>query len=109
MRKSGTAILSRDRLGDGASYASLELEDHGWSVAEYSGSVYLSSGASLMYMEGLGSCRSLLAVKSFWQHYAPSAEVFRLLELFRTMVNESIRIGSTNEELTEPVFDTVNN
>jgi len=48
----------------------------------------------------LGSCRSLLAVKSVWQHYAPSAEVFRLLELFRTMANESIRIGLANNVST---------
>ncbi len=38
----------------------------------------------------------LRAVKSVWQHYTPPAEVFRLLELFRTMVKDSIRIGLFN-------------
>src|SRR5207245_5271586 len=44
-------------------------------------------------MESSGSCRSLLAVKSVWQHYAPTRDVLGLLEVFRRMVNESIRIG----------------
>ena len=39
----------------------------------------------------------LLAVKSVWQEYAPSEEVLVLLEVFRRMVNESIRIGLINE------------
>src|SRR5438094_6390812 len=47
-------------------------------------------------MEGSGSCRSLLALKSVWQNYAPSREVLGLLEVFRRMVNESIRIGIAN-------------
>src|SRR5437899_267966 len=47
-------------------------------------------------MESSGSCRSLLAVKSVWQHYAPTREVLGLLEVFRRMVNESIRIGLAN-------------
>ena len=34
-----------------------------------------------------------MAVKSVWQYYAPSREVLVLLEVFRRMVNESIRIG----------------
>jgi putative transposase len=38
-----------------------------------------------------------LAVKSVWQHYAPTAEVLGLLEVFRRMVNESIRIGIAND------------
>src|ERR1700745_1152979 len=38
----------------------------------------------------------LLAFKSVWQHYSPSPEVLGLLELFRKMVNESIRIGLAN-------------
>src|SRR3989449_7087472 len=42
-------------------------------------------------------CRSLLAVKSAWQNYAPSREVLGLLEVFRRMVNESIRIGLAND------------
>src|SRR6201987_867695 len=48
-------------------------------------------------MEGLGSCRSFLAVKSVWQHYAPTRDVLGLLEVFRRMVNESIRIGLLND------------
>src|SRR5256886_10960859 len=48
-------------------------------------------------MEGSGSCRSLLAVKSVWQHYAPTQDVLGLLEVFRRMVNESIRIGIAND------------
>src|SRR5467141_5218385 len=48
-------------------------------------------------MEGSGSCRSLLALKSVWQNYAPSREVLGLLEVFRRMVNESIRIGQAND------------
>src|SRR5467141_5359651 len=48
-------------------------------------------------MVGCGSCRSLLAVKSVWQHYAPTRDVLGLLEVFRRMVNESIRIGLAND------------
>src|SRR5467141_2354915 len=48
-------------------------------------------------MVGCGSCRSLLAVKSVWQHYAPTMEVLGLLEVFRRMVNDSIRIGLVND------------
>src|SRR5437899_12467639 len=58
------------------------------------GSVNLSSDASLTYTVGSGSCRSLLAVKSVWQHYAPTRDVLGLLEVFRRMVNESIRIAN---------------
>jgi len=39
----------------------------------------------------------LLAVKSVWQYYVPSSDVLRLLELFRKMVNESLRIGMAND------------
>src|SRR2546422_11400989 len=60
-------------------------------------SVNLSLDASLTYTVGSGSCRSLLAVKSVWQHYAPTRDVLGLLEVFRRMVNESIRIGLANE------------
>src|SRR5437867_9038094 len=42
-------------------------------------------------------CRLLLAVKSVWQHYAPTRDVLGLLEVFRRMVNESIRIGIAND------------
>src|SRR6266566_3463646 len=59
-------------------------------------SVNLSSGSSVTYMEGFGPCCSLLAVKSVWQYCVPSCDVLRLLELFRRMVNESIRIGLAN-------------
>src|SRR3989449_8538283 len=41
--------------------------------------------------------RSLLAVKSVWQQYAPTRDVLGLLEVFRRMVNESIRIGIAND------------
>ena len=37
------------------------------------------------------------ALKSVWQHYAPTREVLGLLEVFRRMVNESIRIGIAND------------
>src|SRR5438445_242278 len=47
-------------------------------------------------MESSDSCRSLLAVKSVGQHYAPTHDVLGLLEVFRRMVNESIRIGLAN-------------
>jgi len=36
------------------------------------------------------------AFKSVWQNYTPALEVLGLLELFRKMVNESIRIGLAN-------------
>src|SRR6058998_183694 len=61
------------------------------------GSVNLSLDGSLTYTESFGSCRTLLAVKSVWQYYVPSGDVLRLLELFRKMVNESLRIGLANE------------
>ncbi len=38
-----------------------------------------------------------MAVKSVWQYYAPSREVLVLLETFRRMVNDSIRIGLVND------------
>src|SRR5436853_1828319 len=39
----------------------------------------------------------LLAVKSVWQYYVSPSDVLGLLELFRRMVNESIRIGLAND------------
>src|SRR3989441_7806388 len=45
----------------------------------------------------LSHCRSLLAVKSVWQHYPPARAVLGLLEVFRRMINESIRIGLAND------------
>jgi len=39
----------------------------------------------------------LLAIKSVWQHYAPTPDVLGLLEVFRRMVNDSIRIGLLND------------
>jgi putative transposase len=39
----------------------------------------------------------LLAVKSVWQNYAPTLDVLGLLEVFRMMVNESVRIGLAND------------
>src|SRR6059036_751824 len=38
-----------------------------------------------------------MAFKSVWQHYAPTRDVLGLLEVFRRMVNESIRIGLVND------------
>jgi hypothetical protein len=38
----------------------------------------------------------VLAFKSVWQKYTPSLEVLWLLELFRKMVNDTIRIGLAN-------------
>src|SRR2546426_12730412 len=48
-------------------------------------------------MGGLGSCHWLLAVKSVWQHYAPTRDVLGLLDMFRRMVNDSIRVGLSND------------
>jgi putative transposase len=42
----------------------------------------------------------VLAVKSVWQHYAPSREILVLLEVFRRMVNDAIRIGLMNDVST---------
>ena len=39
----------------------------------------------------------MLAVRSVWQHYAPTPDVLGLLEMFRRMVNESILIGLAND------------
>ena len=39
----------------------------------------------------------MLAVKSVWQYYVPARDVLRLLELFRRMVNDSLRIGLVND------------
>src|SRR5438093_10532721 len=61
------------------------------------GSVNLSLDASLTYTESFGSCRTVLAVKSVWQYYVPSSDVLRLVELFRRMVNDSLRIGVAND------------
>jgi len=40
---------------------------------------------------------SLLTLKSVWQHYAPTRDVLGLLEVFRRMVNESVRIALAND------------
>ncbi len=42
----------------------------------------------------------MLAVKSVWQYYVPAADVLRLLDLFRRMVNDSLRIGLLNDALS---------
>src|SRR2546430_3987162 len=39
----------------------------------------------------------LLAVKSVWQYYVSSSDVLGLLEGFRRMVNDSLRIGLVND------------
>src|SRR5436305_11364589 len=39
----------------------------------------------------------VLAVKSVWQYYVPVDDVLRLLDVFRRMVNDSIRIGLVND------------
>jgi len=39
----------------------------------------------------------VLAVKAVWQYYVPVADVLRLLDVFRRMVNDSIRIGLLND------------
>jgi len=39
----------------------------------------------------------VLSIKSVGQFYAPSSEVLELLEVFRRMVNDSIRIGLVND------------
>jgi len=39
----------------------------------------------------------VLAVKTVWQYYAPTGDVLRLLDVFRRMVNDSIRIGLLND------------
>ena len=38
----------------------------------------------------------MLAVKSVWQYYVPERDILRLLDVFRRMVNESLRIGIAN-------------
>jgi len=45
----------------------------------------------------LGSFIVVLAVKSVWQYFAPSREILVLLNMFRRMVNDSIRIGLVND------------
>src|SRR6266487_1315178 len=47
-----------------------------------------------------GSVDLSLAVKSVWQYYVPAADVLRLLDLFRRMVNDSLRIGLLNDALS---------
>jgi len=37
------------------------------------------------------------ALKSIWQYYAPTQDVLGLLETFRRMVNDSIRVGLAND------------
>ncbi len=44
----------------------------------------------------MASSLIVLAFKSVWQYYAPSGDVLVLLEMFRRMVNDSIRIGLVN-------------
>ena len=39
----------------------------------------------------------MLAVKSVWQYYVPVGDVLLLLDVFRQMVNDSIRIGLLND------------
>jgi hypothetical protein len=39
----------------------------------------------------------MLAFKSVWQYYVPERDVLRLLDMFRRMVNESLRIGIAND------------
>jgi len=39
----------------------------------------------------------VLAVKSVWQNYVSSSDVLMLMDLFRKMVNESLRIGLAND------------
>src|SRR3989440_3848466 len=43
------------------------------------------------------SFSTLLAFKSVWQYYVPARDVLRLLDVFRRMVNESLRIGIAND------------
>src|SRR5712664_4473077 len=38
-----------------------------------------------------------MPIKTVWQNYVPSREVLLLLEKFKKMVNDSIRIGLVNE------------
>src|SRR2546421_2530201 len=38
-----------------------------------------------------------VGVQVFWQYYAPTGDVLRLLDVFRRMVNDSIRIGLVND------------
>src|SRR5713101_10029682 len=48
-------------------------------------------------MAGFVLLSFVVAMKSVWQHYAPTRDVLGLLEVFRRMVNESIRIGLVND------------
>jgi phage FluMu protein gp41 len=42
------------------------------------------------------SLHIVLTVKSVWQYYVSSSDVLMLLEVFRRMVNDSLRIGLVN-------------
>jgi hypothetical protein len=48
-------------------------------------------------MAGFVLLSFVVAMKSVWQQYAPTRDVLGLLEVFRRMVNESIRIGIAND------------
>src|SRR6266700_1274534 len=61
------------------------------------GSVDLSLDASLTYAYDGRFSFVVLAVRSVWQYYVPVADVLRLLDLFRRMVNDSLRIGLLND------------
>jgi putative transposase len=38
-----------------------------------------------------------MAVKSVWQYFQPSREIIVLLDIFKKMVNDSVRIGLAND------------
>jgi putative transposase len=57
---------------------------------------FSSSGASLAYSIVPVPVLLVLAFKSVWQNYTTLQDVLGLLELFRRMVNESLRIGLAN-------------
>src|SRR5713101_5163135 len=48
-------------------------------------------------MAGFVLLSFVVAMKSVWQKYAPTRDVLGLLEVFRRMVNESIRIVIAND------------
>jgi len=56
----------------------------------------------LLDLYTLSGCRDairLLAIKNIRQNYAPSDRILNLLEQFRLMVNDCIRIGIANKHL----------
>src|SRR5207245_1858413 len=59
--------------------------------------IWLSGAEAASFPWFLGVLLTVLAVKVVWQYYVSGADVLRLLDLFKPMVNDSIRIGLLND------------